>query len=158
MNEETLNLPVMLPNGASRSGITPCHVSIRQTFFWNDRSSLSLAAKSPPRKLGSTPATFHSEASPSATEPEHLRPGLLGSCSASLVRLEAVSPHRHSRNCRALASSWFPSVLEAGFQDHQAAWQKADPQGGSGSDLPHGRRESNLGCASHPRRIAHAGF
>jgi hypothetical protein len=120
--------------------VTPCHASIRHTFYWNDSSLLSLAAKSPPRKLGFTAAAFRSEAPPSATEPEHLRPGLLGSCSASLVRLEAVSPHRHSRNGRGLASSRFPSVLEVSFQDHEEAWQKTDLQEGSGSDLPHGRR------------------
>src|SRR5438094_1055151 len=75
-----------------------------------------------------------------------------GSCSPSLVRLEAVPHHRHAGNRGPLAPSGFSSLLEDGFKSQAAGWEKTDIQGDTGSDLPHGRLESDLGCTPHPRR------
>ena len=51
-----------------------------------------------------------------------------------------------------VALVWFPVVLEADFESEKTNRTKTESEGGSGIDLSHGDRESNLGSAAHPRR------
>jgi hypothetical protein len=72
--------------------------------------------------------------------------------------MEALTHRRDARNHRALAPGRLPNVLEADFEGSKVDWEKADTQGGSRVDLSNGSRESDVGCAPHSGRTAHARF
>ena len=98
------------------------HVSIPRALFWNSRSLLLLALKSPPRESGLTPAAFRAATASSAPKARVARQALLADRSPLLVRPEAGTPHRHARNRRpvaprspnlnAYAERWVRSVRE----------------------------------------------
>ena len=64
------------------------------------------------------------------------------------VRLERSTAGRHARNRCPMASRRIPLVLDGDFETQEAHRQKTHIAGGSGSELPNGRRESHLGCTT----------
>jgi hypothetical protein len=74
--------------------------------------------------------------------------GSSGYSFVALVRLERSTAGRHARNRCPMASARIPLVLDGDFETQEAHRQKTHIAGGSGSELPNGRRESHLGCAT----------
>ena len=76
-----------------------------------------------------------------------------------LVRMETGSHRGHAGHSSSVASGWIPVVLEAYFQSPrpQADWAKTDSEGSAPVDLPNGRRESDVGSTTHPRRASNRG-
>jgi len=74
--------------------------------------------------------------------------------SETLVGVERVVGPRDPKNGRVLASSGLPAVLEMAFTSPTRGRQKPREPGDPGLDLPHGVWESNLGSATHSRRVA----
>ena len=77
-----------------------------------------------------------------------VRQALLATRSSLLVRLERSTAGRHARNRCPMASRRIPLVLDGDFETQEAHRQKTHIAGGSGSELPNGRRESHLGCTT----------
>src|SRR5712691_2362897 len=76
----------------------------------------------------------------------------------ALGRVEGLPSDRCSCHRRWLAPRrvWF--VLEASVKDMLHSRKEANRQKDSRFDLPHGRRESHLGCAAYSRRTAQIGI
>jgi len=70
--------------------------------------------------------------------------------------MEETSHLGHTQNGCSLASGWLPALLEMALQGQAVRRQKIHEQRDSRLDFPHGRRESYLGSAAHPRRAVDA--
>ena len=98
------------------------------------------------------------QAAPSTPKVVFVRQALLAAHPSMLVRLETGAPRRHTRNRRAMAPRRIPLVLEDDFEDQEAHRWETDTERGSGSHLPNGDREPELGSSPHPRRTSDARF
>ena len=72
--------------------------------------------------------------------------------------METGSYRREPRDCCAMAQVRICLVLGRDFQSPADDRQKENFKGSSGSDLPDGRGESDLGSTAHRALIRHAGM
>src|SRR5258708_405683 len=140
------------------SVITPTYVSIHRPVPRNTSSPLARASEPLTRESGATSTTRSPETSTSAAKTRPARQALLGRRPPILVRMAAIPHCGHARNRGALAQGRIPFVLEADLQSQEAHRETTDIEGSSGIDLPDGRREPNVGSATHPWRASHARF
>src|SRR5260370_13948326 len=80
---------------------------------------------------------------------------LLGLALSALGRVARGAPHRSPRDGDSLASKGLPFVLELEVPA-RANGSTADRIGACGTRSHHGARQSSLGRAAHPRRVAQA--
>jgi hypothetical protein len=125
---------------------------------WGTRPYFSKPSQPHFGKSRASATTHRSEKTASTVEAKFVRQTILGGRSSMLVRMDASSHRRHAGNGRPLAPGWFSFVLEDDLQSQEASWEKTNLEGGSGVDLPDGRRESDVGSAAHPWGASHVGF
>src|SRR6266851_8011808 len=75
-----------------------------------------------------------------------------------LVRMETNSDHRGPGDRGALAQIGVRTLLACDLQGSTSDRQEEGFQRGTGSHLPYGGRESNLGSAAHPWGASHVGI
>ena len=131
------------------------HVPLLPAVVRTTGPLLSFASHAALGELGTPAATHRAETQAPQTEGQPPGQTLLGACAPVLVRLEEFSPHRHSRNCGALASCRISALLELDLEGRKTGRPKKTVQGNPESDLPDGGRKPDLGGSPHPKRTAH---
>ena len=141
-----------------RDAITTPGDNHLQTPFWHVTSPPARPAKPASRKLGLSPTTRSLAEETSQAQTGILRQDFLGIGAKTLVRLEASSHCRQPRDGGEMAPNRIRPLLALNFQNPEGDRKKKNLQRGARSDLPDGRRESDLGSAAHPRGASHVGI
>ena len=83
---------------------------------------------------------------------------VLGCATTALVGLAEAARRGHATHLGRVASSCLSSVLEMAFKSSPGRWPKASKQGNSSPNLPHGGRESDVGCTADSGELLKLGF
>ena len=117
---------------------------------------LSFSPKSVARKSRPAEAACCPHISASTTPFRCAGSAVLGHAATVLAGMETGTPHSPTRNGRPLAPCWLQAVLEVDLPEADSPRHETDEQGVARTHLPHGRRESHMGCAADSRRAKDA--